>query len=66
MDLEQMKRLVAAAWILGAGIVGLLVNISSLPAWVVFAVVGFGPPLVMLLLWQDPQTLPENIRQARR
>jgi hypothetical protein len=66
MDLEQMKRLVAAAWILGAGIVGLLANISSLPAWAVFAVVGFGPPLVMLLLWQDrPQTLPEKIRPAR-
>jgi len=67
MDLEQMKRTFAVAWILGAAAVGLMTNISSLPASVIFAVLGFGPPLVMLLLWNDPPlTVSASIQEARR
>jgi hypothetical protein len=67
MDLPHVKRTAAAAWILGAGVVGLAANVSSVPASVIFAVLGFGPPLVMLLLWNDaPQTITESIQEARR
>jgi hypothetical protein len=67
MDLKHMKRVVAAAWILGAGIVGLVANVSSLPAEVILAVLAFGPPLVMLRLWKPPQqTIAESVQEARR
>jgi hypothetical protein len=67
MGLEHLKRTIAAAWILAAGVVGLAANVSSLPASVIFAVLGFGPPLVMLLLWNaPPQTITQSIQQARR
>jgi multisubunit Na+/H+ antiporter MnhC subunit len=66
MDLERMKRPIAAAWILAAGVIGFAANVSSVPALIVAAVLGFGPPVVMLLLWRQPsQTMTESIQQAR-
>lgn len=57
----------AALWVLGTIIVGLAVDVTSPFARVVLACVGLLPPLVMLLLWQEPpQTLAESIREGRR
>jgi hypothetical protein len=67
MNFEYVKPVVIAAWILGAGIVGLVANVRSLPAAVILAVVALGPPLVMVLLWKRPQqTLAESVQEARR
>lgn len=67
MNLEYIKRRVAPAWILGAGLVGLAANVSSIPASVILAVLGFGPPLIMLMLWHEPpQTVSESIEKVLR
>jgi hypothetical protein len=67
MELENTKRVVAAAWILVAGVAGFVANITSITAWGLLAAVGLGPPLIMLLLWKNPpQTMSESIREARR
>ena len=66
MDLVQAKQIAAGAWILVAGVLGLVANVNSVTAWVLLAAVGFGPPLIMLLLWHTPTpTLSESIQHAR-
>jgi hypothetical protein len=67
MELEDTKRIVGAAWILVAGVAGFVANITSVTGWGLLASLGFGPPLIMLLLWKNPpQTISESIREARR
>jgi hypothetical protein len=67
MELEHTKPAIAAAWIVAAGVAGFVANITSVTAWVVLAALGFGPPLIMLLLWRNPpQTISESIQEARR
>jgi hypothetical protein len=67
MELEHTKRAIAAAWIVVAGVAGFVANITSVTAWIVLAALGFGPPLIMLLLWRNPpQTISESIQEARR
>lgn len=67
MQLRHTKVTVAAVWILAAGVIGVVADVTSVGAAVL--VVGFGlvPPLLMLLRWNDPpQTLSESIQEARR
>ena len=67
MRFEQAKQMLTAAWILAVGIIGFAANVRSLPAAVILAVVGLGPPLVMMFLWRRPQqTLAESVQEARR
>ena len=52
MQLEQPNGALAATWILGAGLIGLLGNVTSLGS--ATTVLGFGlVPLMLLLLWSS-------------
>jgi HD-like signal output (HDOD) protein len=57
---RQRTNAVAAAWILAAGLIGLVGNVTSVGAAVM--VLGFGlvPPIVMMLRWSDPRQTPSG------
>jgi hypothetical protein len=67
MRLQNIKMVVAAAWVVIAVIVGLVFGVTSSGGLVALVALGLLPPLAMLLLWNDPsQTLSESISKARR
>jgi hypothetical protein len=66
MQLQRLKMMVAAVWMLGAVAVATAADVSGVGA-IAVAAIGILPPLAILLLWNDPpQTLSETINQARR
>lgn len=67
VQLRPTKSAVAAAWILAAGVIGVMANVRSVGAAILVVGLGLVPPLVMLFRWRDPpQTLSESIQEARR
>jgi hypothetical protein len=67
MPLQYVKLALAASWVLGVVIIGVVIRTTSAAG--LAALVGFSllPPLAMLLLWNDPpQTMSESIREGRR
>jgi hypothetical protein len=66
MQLQSIKMIVSALWVLTALVIAITVNLS----WrgdIALAVLGLVPPLVILVWWKDPaQTMSESIREARR
>jgi hypothetical protein len=67
MTLVHVKSAIAGAWVLGACIVGLASNVTSIGGWTALVGLGVLPPLVLLRAWNNPaQTLSESISEARR
>ena len=67
MQLKQMKRVFASAWVLFAVVVGLAAAVRSTGGLVALAALGLLPPLALMLLWNDPpETMSESIRDGRR
>jgi hypothetical protein len=67
MQLQQANGALAAAWILAAGLIGLVGNVTSIGGGLM--VLGFGlvPPILMMLRWSDPpQAVPERVHHAQR
>ena len=66
MQLQSIKTIVSALWVLTALVIAITVNLS----WrgdIALAVLGLVPPVAVLLWWKDPaQTMSESIREARR
>jgi hypothetical protein len=66
MQLQSIKMIVSALWVLTALVIAITVDLS----WrgdIALAVLGLVPPLVILVWWKDPaQTMSESIREARR
>lgn len=48
MVIEHRKGVLASAWIMTAGIVGVLGNVTSLGTWALILGCGLAPPLLML------------------
>lgn len=66
MRLEYIKMTISAVWVLTAMVIAVAVQPSTRGA-VVLGCLGLLPPLVLLLLWNDPaQTLSQSIDEARR
>ena len=66
MRLEHIKMTVSAVWVLTALVIAIVVQPSTRGA-LVLGCLGLLPPLLMLLLWNDPaQTMSESIDEARR
>ena len=66
MDLQKIKMIVSAGWVLTAVAVAVGANMSW-PLLAVLALVGTLPPLALLLWWNEPtQTMSETINKARR
>lgn len=67
MQNHHLKSVLAAVWILAAGVTGVMAGVTSVGAVSLLIVVGLLPPLIMLFRWRDPpQTLSESIQEARR
>jgi hypothetical protein len=66
MSLQQIKKTVAAVWILTATVIAIAVDMSWARGLLI-AGLGFLPPLAILLLWNEPaRTMSESINDARR
>jgi hypothetical protein len=66
MQLQQPNGALAATWILGAGLIGLLGNVTSLGG--AATVLGFGlvPPMLLMLGWSFPVKATIARRLSRR
>jgi hypothetical protein len=66
MQLQRIKMLVAASWMLVALTVAIAARVSW-PLHLAIAAVGLLPPLALLLWWNEPdQTMTEAIDEVRR
>jgi hypothetical protein len=66
MQLQQIKMLVAASWMLVTLAIAIAARVSW-PLHLAIAAVGLLPPLALLLWWNEPgQTMTESIDEARR
>ena len=66
MQLQRIKMIVAASWVLVALVIAIGARVSW-PLYVVIAVLGLLPPLALLLWWNEPdQTMTEAIDEVRR
>ena len=67
MRLVSIKAALAAIWVSGACIAGIVGDLNSLSSWALLAGVAALPPLVMMWRWNDPrQTMSESIQDARK
>jgi hypothetical protein len=64
MQSRETKGAVAATWILGAGLIGLLGNVTSIAGAAL--VLGFGlvPPMLMVL-WSPVRAMTVRVHQAK-
>lgn len=58
MQYQQPNATLAAAWILSAGLIGLLGNVTSIGGTAIVLGVGLVPPLLLLLRWTRPVHVP--------
>ena len=66
MDLQRIKKVIAAGWMLTILAVVVVTNLSA-PVQFALILAGLLPPLALLLWWNEPtQTMSESINQARR
>ena len=66
MQLEHIKMMISGAWMLSALIIVIVVHPPTMGV-ILLGSLGLFPPLLMLLLWNDPaQTMSESIDEARR
>jgi hypothetical protein len=67
MQMENMKSVAMAAWVLAVGVLAYILDPASLIGWTFLAVMAAIPPLVMMRLWRVPQqSTSESIREALR
>jgi hypothetical protein len=67
MQLNSMKAIGAAVWILVIAVIGLASNPTSLTSWILLAALAILPPLVVMRRWTPPRdTMSEIIREGRR
>ncbi len=66
MQLQQMNGAIAATWILAAGLIGVVGDITSVGGGAM--VLGFAvvPPILMMLRWRDPaQAVSMRVPQVK-
>jgi len=66
MQLDNMKMLLAGAWVLIMGVAGYLLNPSSAISWAVLAALTIIPVVAVWRFRNPAQTLSESINEARR
>lgn len=67
MQLERIKWVLTAAWVMAAVIVGLFVRDLTWQIWAAFVALAVLPPLALLLWWTHPApTMSETINAAHR
>jgi hypothetical protein len=67
MQSQQMTGAVAATWILGAGLIGLLGNVTSIGGAAMVLGLGLAPPMLLMLRRSDPvPAMAVRAHQANR
>jgi len=67
MTLQNIKVVLATAYVAVVGASGLLGGVRSVAGWGALATVALVPSVSMLILWKHPpQTMSETISAARR
>jgi hypothetical protein len=67
MQFTPIKAAIAVAWLIGIGVVGALLPVTSVVGWA--TIVGFGlmPCILLLRAWRQPQqTISESIQAETR
>jgi len=60
----QREHVIVGGWILGLSTIAMSFGVGSTTGWLLLAVVGLVPP-VMLRMWRQPaQTMSESIHQV--
>ncbi len=54
MQFQQLHGSLAATWILGAGLIGLLGNVTSIGGAATVLGLGLVPPMLLMLRWNHP------------
>ena len=54
MHFEESHGALAATWILGAGLIGLLGNVTSIGGAATVLGLGLVPPMLLMLRWSHP------------
>jgi hypothetical protein len=52
MQLQQMNGAIAATWILAAGLIGVVGNVTSIGGGAMVLGCGLVPPILMMLRWR--------------
>jgi hypothetical protein len=63
MQSQQLYGSLAATWILGAGLIGLLGDVTSIGGAAIVLGVGLVPPMLLMLRWDRP-VHAVRVRQA--
>jgi hypothetical protein len=66
MQLEHIKMTISALWVVIALVIAVVFR-PSMMGTIFVGALGLLPPLLLMLLWNDPaQTMSESIDEARR
>ena len=66
MQFEHVKTAILGGWVLALGATAVSFGVGSATGWLLLAVVGLVPP-VMLRMWRQPaQTISESIHEVIR
>jgi hypothetical protein len=66
MQLQQMNGAIAATWILAAGLIGVVGNVTSIGGGAIVLGCGLVPPILMMLRWRDPaQAVSVRVHQVK-
>ena len=63
MQSQQLNGSLAATWVLGAGLIGLLGNVTSIGGVAIVLGLGLVPPMLLMLRWNHP-VHAVRVRQA--
>ena len=67
MQLQNLKVILAAMYVVVIGAVGVAAGVTSAPGWAAIGGFALVPAFAMLMLWKHPsQTLSQAIQAARR
>ena len=67
MQLKNIKRTIAAAYVAVVMVASIAIGVTSPSGWVAIVALALLPAAALLQLWRDPsQTLSESIQQSRR
>jgi len=61
MQFQRLHGSLGGAWILGAGLIGLLANVTSIAGAAMVLGVGVVPPMLLMLRWNHP--VPVSVHQ---